>query len=71
MTSNKLTIQLSQALRFHPHLKQTSVQVQSHRGNVVLTGTVGSYYEKQLAQETLRGVAGITSIDNSLEVNWR
>jgi len=71
MTSNTLTTQLSQVLQFHPHLKQTSVQVQSNRGNVVLTGTVGSYYEKQLAQETLRGVAGIASIDNSLEVNWR
>jgi len=71
MNANTLTAQVSQTLNFHPHLKQAGVQVNNTQGAIVLTGTVGSYYEKQMAQESLRGMAGITSIDNSLEVNWR
>jgi hypothetical protein len=31
---------------------------------------VGSYYQKQMAQETLRRVAGVDQIENELEVCW-
>ena len=68
---NTLATQVTQLFDFHPHLRQARVKVQSTRGAVVLTGTVGSYYEKQIAQESLRDMPGITSIDNSLEVCWR
>jgi hypothetical protein len=37
-------------------------------GKVVLSGKVRSFYLKQLAQEILRKVDGIGSIDNQLEV---
>ena len=68
---NSVATQVTQLFNFHPHLKQTGVSVESTKGAVVLTGTVGSYYEKQIAQESLRGIQGITSIDNSIEVCWR
>ncbi len=71
MHANQLTSQLSQVFEFHPHLKRSGVQVQIEQGKVLLTGTVKSYYEKQIAQESLRDVPGIDSIDNSLEVEWR
>ena len=66
-----LATQVTQLFNFHPHLKQVRVKVQSTQGAIVLTGTVGSYYEKQIAQESLRDMPGITSIDNLLEVCWR
>ena len=68
---NTLTNEVTQLFDFHPHLKQTGVKVRSDQGHVVLSGTVGSYYEKQIAQESLREIAGINSIDNSIEVSWR
>ena len=59
---NNLANELTQMFDFHPHLKQAGVEVRSDQGHVVLTGTVGSYYQKQIAQESLRNVSGIDSI---------
>ena len=42
-----------------------------HRGRrVTVRGTVESYYQKQLAQETLRRIDGIDEIENHLSVCW-
>ena len=68
---NTLANQVTRVFNFHPHLKQARLKVRSDQGNIVLTGTVRSYYEKQIAQESLRDMPGITSIDNSLKVCWR
>ena len=68
---NVLESQVNRLFDFHPHLKQSRVIVRSDKGNVVLTGTVGSYFQKQIAQEALRDVAGIESVDNAIEVCWR
>ena len=40
-------------------------------GCVVLKGTVPSFYQKQMAQESLRSVEGISEILNELEVLGR
>ena len=37
-------------------------------GHVVLRGQVRSFYQTQMAQESVRHIDGITSIDNCLEV---
>ena len=37
---------------------------------VTLRGVVGTYYQKQMAQEVLRHVDGVFQITNELEVNW-
>ena len=68
---NTLANQVTQVFDFHPHLKQARVKVRIDQGNIVLTGTVCSYYEKQIAQESLRNMPGVNSIENSLEVSWR
>ncbi|MFM2095979.1 MAG: hypothetical protein RIS70_3103, partial [Planctomycetota bacterium] len=39
-------------------------------GRVVLKGVVRSYFQKQMAQETLRRIDGIVFIENDLEVTW-
>jgi osmotically-inducible protein OsmY len=45
-----------------------NLQVEMQNDQVVLKGRVGSYYEKQLAQESVRSISGVTSIKNELEV---
>jgi hypothetical protein len=44
------------------------VAVEEGDASVVLTGTVPSFYMKQLAQETVRGLCGPRRLDNRLEV---
>ena len=38
------------------------------QGEVVLTGAVATYYQKQMAQESVRTIDGVTSVRNELEV---
>ena len=70
MNSETQTSELTKVIELHPHLKQARMQVQNQRGKVVLTGTVASYYDKQIAQESLRGLPGIVTVDNLLNVQW-
>jgi osmotically-inducible protein OsmY len=36
----------------------------------VLQGVVGTFFQKQMAQEALRRVDGVQQIENNLEVAW-
>lgn len=69
--SFSLAEQVQNAVVHHPHLKQRRVQMQTNAGRVTIHGAVQSYYEKQMAQEALRNIAGVTEIENRLEVVWR
>ncbi len=62
--------QIQQAVIHNPHLKQRRVQLRSENGRVTINGSVQSYFEKQMAQEALRNIDGVTSIENRLEVVW-
>lgn len=54
----------------NPHLNHRRMHIKTKQGRVVIHGTVGSFFEKQMAQEALRGIEGIDSIENHLEVSW-
>lgn len=66
--ATSLSQQAFDAVVCHPHLSQRCVAVQANAGTVRLEGTVHSYFEKQLAQEALRSIEGITAIENQLQV---
>ena len=40
-------------------------------GTIILRGHSSSYYEKQVAQETVRGIDGVTQVINEIEVTAR
>jgi osmotically-inducible protein OsmY len=44
------------------------VRVETHADHVVLRGFVRSYYQKHMAQETLKSIPGVRRIDNEIEV---
>ncbi len=48
-------------------LREVTIAVEA--GRVHLYGTVGTYYAKQLAQETVFSVPGVTKVVNELVVN--
>ena len=51
-----------------PHLLGRPIQVEVVDHEVLLTGTVRSYFQKQMAQESLRHVPGLGAIRNQLAV---
>jgi BON domain len=47
------------------------LSVESRDGIVTLTGQLGTYYEKQVAQETVRRVAGVLRVIDEVQVGSR
>jgi len=58
------------ALMQSPYLATKNLRFETHQGRVVLRGKVNSYYQKQMAQETVRRLDGVHHVENHLEVTW-
>jgi osmotically-inducible protein OsmY len=58
------------ALERNPYLARRNLRFETSAGRVTLLGVVNTYFQKQMAQETLRHVDGVDQIDNKLEVCW-
>jgi hypothetical protein len=56
------------AVQSSPYLSGRKLRIETEAGRVVLHGTVGTYFQKQMAQEALRRVAGVEAIENRLVV---
>ena len=55
-------------LRTSPHWDLRNVSCEYDDGMLILHGRLGSYYHKQLAQETVAGVEGVVQVVNEIEV---
>jgi osmotically-inducible protein OsmY len=53
---------------FKTYLKDDSIKTESRNGVVTLTGTVAESSHRSLAQDTVEGLPGVTSVDNQLKV---
>jgi osmotically-inducible protein OsmY len=71
MVDSVFATQVNSALRSNPHIAGRTLHFEASQGKVVLRGTVASYYQKQMAQEMLRGVEGVERIENELQVAWQ
>lgn len=58
------------ALEQNPYLTRRNLRFETEAGRVTLRGVVNSYFQKQMAQESLRYVDGVHEIANELEVCW-
>lgn len=65
-----LTERLDQVLATNPYFNGRKLRFETADGQVVLSGEVNSYFQKQMAQEALRQIEGIGEINNQLEVVW-
>lgn len=59
------------ALERNPYVGRRSLRFETSDGRVTLRGVVGSYFQKQMAQEAVRHLDGVDEIANELEVCWR
>jgi osmotically-inducible protein OsmY len=58
------------ALERNPYLAHRNLRFETSSGRVTLKGVVGTYFQKQMAQEAIRYVDGVSEIANELEVCW-
>ncbi len=59
---------IGHALARQPHLTGRRIRYELRGEDVVLTGSVRTYFEKQMAQESLRRIQGLGRIVNDVEV---
>ncbi len=58
------------ALALQSHLTGKNLRFETRAGRVTIHGKVRSYFLKQMAQETLKGIEGLHHIDNQMVVDW-
>jgi len=66
----ELNNRVAMALARNPYLTSRQLDFDADEQQVTLRGEVGSFFQKQMAQEMLRGVDGVNAIRNELEVVW-
>jgi len=67
---SNLVDRIGQAIQTNPYVNGRLLRFETDGSRVVLQGSVKSYFQKQMAQEAIRKVAGVEQIDNCLEVLW-
>lgn len=70
MDDKTLRQEVLDELDFEPALNAEHIGVAVERGVVILTGHVGSYHEKILAEETVQRVKGVKGIAEEIEVRF-
>jgi osmotically-inducible protein OsmY len=68
--SRLLDEKVSSALSQNPYVPSRNLRFETSDGRVTLHGQVSSWYQKQMAQETLLRVEGVDGVENRLEVCW-
>jgi len=68
--SGELLQRIDSAIKMSPHLASHQVFCQEDSGIVVLHGKVGTFFQKQMAQEALKRLEGVEKVVNELEVDW-
>lgn len=63
-----IATRLEAAYLFNPHLNNLSIDTQVTNGDVLLSGTVRSDIDRDLAEEIARSLDDVKSVRNSLEV---
>ena len=65
---NELRQDVLDELEWEPSLDATGIGVTASHGVITLTGTAGSYFEKWIAEQVVKRVAGVEGVANELEV---
>jgi osmotically-inducible protein OsmY len=60
---------INDRLTDHPYIDASNINVESNEGEVTLSGTVESRYEKRLAEDVAEDVSGVKNVENRVRVN--
>jgi osmotically-inducible protein OsmY len=68
--NRELQIDVLEALRWEPLLKQDEIGVDADNGVITLSGIVGSYIKKSQAMETAKKITGVKAVIEKIEVEF-
>ena len=71
IAASPLVAQVKSALATSPYVESGGLRIEASQGKVQIHGQVETFFEKQMAQETVRRLDGVERVENMLEVNWR
>lgn len=63
-----IELRLETAYLFNPHLNNLTIDTDVQNGNVMLSGTVRSDIDRDLAEEIAKSLDGVKSVGNTLEL---
>jgi len=69
-TNHELQIDVLEAIRWEPLLKQAEIDVNAKDGIITLSGIVGSYIKKSQAVDTAKKIAGVKAVVEKIEVKF-
>ena len=64
----RLHADVHRALALNPYFMGRCLDVELRENEVVLSGVLGSYFHKQMAQESVLSVHGVCRVHNQIEV---
>ena len=64
----RLRAEVHRALEHNPYFALCNVRVELRENDVVLSGVLGSYFHKQMAQESVRSIRGVRRVHNEIRV---
>jgi len=65
-----LTEKVRTALHSSPYLPKSQFTIETEQGHVKIEGTVGTFFQKQMAQEIVIRLDGVERVSNALQVAW-
>ncbi len=69
-TNRQLQIDVLEAIRWEPLLKQTEIAVEAHDGIITLSGIVGSYMKKLQVVDAVKAITGVKAVVEKIEVRF-
>lgn len=69
-TNRELQIDVLEAIKWEPLLKQAKIDVEAKDGVITLSGIVGSYIKKSQAEDTAKKITGVKAVVEKIEVEF-
>ena len=70
LSDNELSGDVKDALLTDPATESYEIDVSVKENAVTLTGRVDSWQEKQLAEKVVKGVSGVTAVENRIRIDY-
>jgi osmotically-inducible protein OsmY len=66
--SLRLHAEVERVLARNPYFASRVLRVELRENEVLLSGVLGSYFHKQMAQESVRSISGVRRVHNEIRV---
>lgn len=66
--SLRLHAEVERVLAHNPYFASRALQIELRENEVLLSGVLGSYFHKQMAQESVLSVSGVRRVHNEIRV---